>query len=312
MHPWGLSGPEFLWLYSAGLVAGIAVAIWRRMAVRRPRLTEPPGRLAPEELGFLAGGPRRAVDVAVARLLRAGAVRVDRRGTLSDVTEGRRTGHPLDDAVLATLTSPRTVRALGARAQGDPALTAIGDALVRRGLLVAPARAVRARRLGPVVLYVLFAVGVVRWINGVANDLPVGYLTALLAATLVVIVLLTIRSIAPPKARTVHGDRVVTGLMREGSNDPLEKVAVRGLSAYPDTVVAEALAVGAVAAGAAWSYSSAASFNSTYYAGAGYSCGGSSSSSSCGSSSSSCSSSSSSCSSGSSCGGGGGCGGGSS
>ncbi|GAB1511183.1 TIGR04222 domain-containing membrane protein [Actinophytocola sp. KF-1] len=309
MHPWGLSGPEFLWLYGAGLVAGIVVAIWRRVAVRRPRLTDPGGWLAPEELGFLAGGPRRAVDVAVARLVRAGAVRVDRRGTLTDVSEGRRTGRPLDDAVLATLTSPRTIRAVGARTSADPALTRIGDELVRRGLLVAPARAVQARRLGPVLLYVLLAVGVVRWLNGVANDLPVGYLTVLLVATLVAVVLLSIRAIAPAKARTVHGDRVVTGLVRDGSNDPLEKVAVRGLSAYPDKEVAEALAMGAVAAGAAWSYSSAASFNSSYYPGtAGYACG-SSSAASCGSGSSSCGGSSSSCG-GSSCGGGG-CGGGS-
>ncbi len=307
MHPWGLSGPEFLWLYGAGLVAGLAFAIWRRMAVRRPRLTEPSGSLAAEELGFVAGGPQRAVEVAVARLVRAGAVRVDRRGNLSDVSGGRRTGHPLDDAVLDTLTSPRTIRAVTARTAATAPLTEIGDSLVRRGLLVAPGRAVRARRVGPVVLYVLFAVGVVRWINGVANDLPVGYLTGLLVVTLFAIVLLSVRAIAPPKARTVHGDRVVTGLMRNGTNDPLEKVAVRGMSAYPDREVADALAIGAVAAGATWSYSSSASFNSSVYAygsSSGYSCGGSTSSCSSSSSSSSCSS-------GSSCGGGG-CGGGSS
>ena len=302
MHPWGLSGPEFLWLYGAGLVLGIAVAIWRRMAVRRPRLTEQPGPLVAEELGFVAGGPQRAVEVAVARLVRAGAVRVDRRGNLSDVSGGRRTGHLLNDAVLGTLTSPRTIRAVTARTSATQVVTEIGDSLVRRGLLVAPGRAVLARRLGPVVLYVLLAVGVVRWINGVANDLPVGYLTLLLVVTLFAIILLSIRSIAPPKARTVHGDRVVTGLVRNGTNDPLEKVAVRGLSVYPDKEVAQALAVGAVAAGVAWSYSSSASFNSHVYA-HGSSSGGSTSS--CGSSSSS------SCSSGSSCGGGG-CGGGSS
>ncbi|MFI7679342.1 TIGR04222 domain-containing membrane protein [Actinophytocola sp. NPDC049390] len=307
MHPWGLSGPEFLWLYSAALVAGVAFAIWRRMAVRRPRSAEPPGPLAAEELGFLSGGPQRAVEVAVARLVDAGAVRVDRRGNLSDASERRRTGHPLDDAVLGTLTSPRTLRAVTARTTTASALTAIGDSLVRRGLLVAPSRAIRARRLGQVVLYVLLAVGVVRCANGIANHLPVGYLIGLLIVTLIAISMLTIRTIAPPKARTVHGDRVVTELMRGGTNDPLEEVAVRGMSAYPDKEVAKALVVTAVAAGAVWSYSSAGSFNSFHHAAsgsstAGYSCSASSPSSSCSSSSSSC---------GSSCGGGG-CGGGSS
>lgn len=303
MHPWGLSGPEFLGLYVAGLAVGLAVAFGVRMAVRRPRQAEQTGRLAPDELGFLAGGPQHAVQVAVARLVDAGLVRVDRSGTLTSVADGARAAHPLDDAVLAALTTPRKAAEVAERLAGSPAVAEIGESLVRSGLLVAPARATAARRLAPVLLYVLFVIGLVRWINGLVEDLPVGYLTFLLAGTLVASVYLSSRLTGTFKARTVHGDRVVAKARgRRRKKDPLERVAVRGLSAYPDKEVSKALSNGAAAGfvGGAWSYSSAGSFDSFAHSGPS---GG-------GSYTHNYTSSGDSSSSGSSCGGGG-CGGGS-
>lgn len=306
MHPWGLSGPEFLWLYIVGLVVALVVAIGARMRVRRPRLAEPPGQLDVTELGFLGGGPVNALQVAVARLAMADLVRVNRSGQVSANSTVLSTGNPLDDAVLTNLTYPRMVSALAKRPSVERAMTEIGETLVRRGLLVAPGAAIRARRLGMVPLYVVFAVGVVRWINGVAEDLPVGYLTFLLAATLIVVVFLNVRLLSAPKARTVHGDRVVNAVRKQGSAaDPLARAAVSGPRVIEDVNLSHALALATPAAitPAAWSYASSSSY-STYVppdtsssgGGGGYSCG---------------SSSSSSCSSGSSCGGGG-CGGGSS
>lgn len=306
MHPWGLSGPEFLWLYIVGLVVALVVAIGARMRVRRPRLAEPPGQLDVTELGFLGGGPVNALQVAVARLAMADLVRVNRSGQVSANSTVLSTGNPLDDAVLTNLTYPRMVSALAKRPSVERAMTEIGETLVRRGLLVAPGAAIRARRLGMVPLYVVFAVGVVRWINGVAEDLPVGYLTFLLAATLIAVVFLNVRLLSAPKARTVHGDRVVNAVRKQGSAaDPLARAAVSGPRVIEDVNLSHALALATPAAitPAAWSYASSSSY-STYVppdtsssgGGGGYSCG---------------SSSSSSCSSGSSCGGGG-CGGGSS
>lgn len=303
-HPWGLSGPDFLWLYAVGLVVGVVVTVVARMAVRRPRLAEPPGPVAPEELGFLAGGPRHAVQVAVARLVRADLVRVDRGGHVTATADGRRTGHPLDDAVLATLSKPRKVSTVAEKVAEDQVVAEIGESLVRRGLLVDPARSIRAWRLPPIVLYVLFVIGVVRWVNGVANQLPVNYLTFLLAATFVLCGYLSFRAAAAPKARTVHGDRVIAEVKARGkAADPLDQVAVTGLSAYPDREFSRALSAGAtvLVVGGAWSYASAASFG-TYVHTA--SSGG-------GSSSYDYSSSSDSSSSGGGCGGGG-CGGGTS
>jgi uncharacterized protein (TIGR04222 family) len=307
MHPWGLSGPEFLWLYAIGLVAGLVVAIGARMTVRRPRLAAPPGVLDVTELGFLGGGPVNAVQVAVARLAGAGLVRVNRGGQVSAPGAVRSTGNPFDDVVLHQLGGPKMVATVLRRPTVEKAVTELGESLVRRGLLVAPSAAIRARRLGPVLLYVVFVVGVVRWINGVANDLPVGYLTFLLAATLIAIVVLNVRVLSVPKARTVHGDRVVAEVRRQGSAaGQLERAAVSGPRAIDDKDLSHALslAVPVALTSFSWSYASSGSFT-TYVAPAG---GGGSSG---GGHSCSAVTSSSSCSSGSSCGGGG-CGGGSS
>ncbi|MBB4905166.1 TIGR04222 domain-containing membrane protein [Actinophytocola algeriensis] len=310
MHPWGLSGPEFLWLYTAGLVAGLVVAIGARMKVRRPRLAEPPGHLDVTELGFLGGGPVNAVQVAVARLAEAGLVRVNRSGQVSATSGALSTGHPLDDAVLAQVTKPRMVAAIVRRAPVEKQVTAIGESLVRRGLLVAPSAAIRARRLGPLLLYVVFVAGIVRWINGAGNYLPVGYLTFLLAATLIAVFFLGSRNLTKPKARTVHGDRVVAEVRRRGSGaGQLERAAVSGPRVIEDKDLSHALALAVPVAliPVAWSYATSGSFSTHVPAtsssgssggGGGHSCG-SSSSSSCGSGGSSCG------------GGGGGCGGGS-
>jgi uncharacterized protein (TIGR04222 family) len=304
MHPWGLSGPVFLWLYGAGLVAGLVVAIVVRMRVRRLRPAEPPAPLDAVELGFLGGGPENAVAVAVARLAAAGVVRVNRSGEVSATSPAEPTGQPLDDAVLGELDRPRMVAALRRRSTVQSATTAIGEALVRRGLLVSPAKAVRARLLGPIVLYVVFVVGIVRWLNGLANDLPVGYLTVLLFLTFVLVVIVNVRAVGGPKARTVAGDRAVAAVRAKGSDaDPLQRVAVSGPRAHPDTDLSFALSVAAPAAltPVAWSYASSGSFHthvpvisSSGSSGGGYSC------------------STSSCGGGGGGGGGGGCGGGSS
>ena len=304
MHPWGLSGPDFLWLYTVGLVAGLVVAVGTRMRVRRPRLAEPPGHLDVTELGFLGGGPVNAIQVAVARLSAAGLVRVNRGGEVSLNSDATATGNPLDDAVLAQLDRPRMVAAIARRKPVEDEVTAIGESLVRRGLLVAPSAAIRVRRFGPVLLYVVFAVGVVRWINGAANDLPVGYLTFLLAATLMMIVVLNVRLLSAPKARTVHGDRVVTEVRRRGSAaDQLERTAVSGPRVIDDKDLSHALslAVPAALTPFVWSYASSGSFSTYVPATSGSSSGGHSSGTS--TSTSTCG--------GSSCGGGG-CGGGSS
>jgi len=94
-----------------------------------------------EEFGFLSGGPGRAAEVAVVRLLEAGLLRISREGVVSAVAA---TSHgaatPLEAYALG---AARTGRMLGdlikATAAGE-ALEALRQNLVDRGLLVSPGR----------------------------------------------------------------------------------------------------------------------------------------------------------------------------
>ena len=55
----------------------------------------------PEELGCLTGGPARAAEVALARLLHAGLVRISRDGVASAVNvPGRGPSSPLEAQIL--------------------------------------------------------------------------------------------------------------------------------------------------------------------------------------------------------------------
>ena len=86
-------------------------------------------------LAHLAGGPPRVADTAVVALLGRGLLRAEGGSLLA--TAGTRTGHPVEDAVLAlTGDSPRrsalTVRV---RLTEDPRVAALTERLVADGLL---------------------------------------------------------------------------------------------------------------------------------------------------------------------------------
>ncbi|MDQ3406509.1 MAG: TIGR04222 domain-containing membrane protein, partial [Actinomycetota bacterium] len=166
------------------------------------------------------------------------------------------------------------------------------DGLVRRGYLTSPDRAVKYRRAHWLV-GVVFAIGVVRVINGAALDRPIGFLLLSLVVTaplwiLAATVLGNVTAKPTTRARAI--------LVQARSRTPkvamgaavLAPVALYGVTAYADDEL------GAILAQNTQSHQSSSG-------GGGSGCG---SSSSCSSSSSSCSSSSSSCGGGgSSCGG---------
>ncbi|HUQ54142.1 TIGR04222 domain-containing membrane protein [Lentzea sp.] len=296
-RPWGLSGPEFLQLYWIGLALAVLVAIVVRVRARAGRGDQPVRSLDMDELAYLAGGPKRVVETSLARLLTAGELRTSRRGTVqaTSTTEPR---NPVDRAVIADSQRymNRTVSLMIPAVAQDEVVTSIGRRLQDMGLVADPSAVKSALRKGSLALWVLLAIGVVRWVNGIAIDAPVGWLTVQLVITGLLILLVTRRG---KHVRTGRGDRALDEARssRTRSATPDEAlyagaaglVLFGGLTVYPDLAVRTSLLAASGSTG-------------------GY--GGSSGYSSCSSSSSSCSSSSSSCSSGSSCGGGGGCGGG--
>ncbi|MCR3753611.1 TIGR04222 domain-containing membrane protein [Lentzea californiensis] len=290
-RPWGLSGPEFLQLYWIGLALAVLVAIVVRVRVRAGQSTQPVRSLDMDELAYLAGGPRRVVETAVARLLTAGELRTSRRGTVQ-ATSTTQSLNQVDRAVVTDCQryTNRTVNLMIPAVSAEPVVTGIGRRLEGMGLLVDPDVAKSAVRKGSIALWVLLAIGVARWVNGIMVDAPVGWLTVQLVLTGLLIVLLTRRG--KKVVRTGKGNEVLAGARRTstraaGSVDEVlyagaaGAVLFGGLVVYPDLAVRTSLL---------------ASSGSGSYSSSGYS---------------SCSAGSSSCSSGSSCGGGGGgCGGG--
>lgn len=294
-QPWGLSGPEFLNIYWIALGVSLLFAIGVRIRMRASRGGEPARSLDIDELAYLSGGPRRVVEASITRLIEAEALRSTRRGTVGLIGKPK-VVNAVDRAVVedAGRYSRRTLNLMMAAVAQHESVKAIATRLGELGMLIEPATAKRNLRVGILPMLVLFAIGVVRWVNGIAIGAPVGWLTLQLVVTAVLAVLLT-RS--GSIRRTAKGDRALEAA-RSGTRSHGVEVAVGGvvglvalggLAAHPDLTLRTALM--------AQTYGSASSGG-----GGGYVASGSS----CSSSSSSCSGSSG----GSSCGGGGGCGGG--
>jgi len=291
-QPWGISGPEFLWLYGAGLVVALGWMIAVRARVRRPRQIEPTPPLELESVAYLAGGARRVIELAIARLIEAGAIRASRGGSLTAIQSPPGRLDPVATAVMSALGNrTRKVNTLIRSVRATHRISQLSDELAAHQLVLTPRAAARARRVAWLGLVLLLAVGVARFVNGAMKDLPVNYLVIELVVTVALLMLVARRPIRP---RTVHGDRALASA-RNTISAGVGLVALFGLAMFPDQAVRSVLAPARASAG---------SSNSWSYAGGVYiaSCGGSASSggSSCGGSSGG----------GSSCGGGGGGGGG--
>lgn len=284
----------FLVLYCAGLVAAFAWALRSRYQVRRPQAPASGQQLGAAELAFLAGGPRRVVETAIARLVETGQIHVARNGVLTAASTAS-SEDPVQAAVLLTVCqSPSSVTSVVRTVEKDPAVATIGDRLVAQRLLVTPAQAKRARQRPLFGFYVLAAVGVL-W----SDD----YLVLPLLLTALLVIVLLKRKV---KARTVHGDQVLASIRRIGvheSNRWLHPavalagvggaVALGGLVAFPDPATRHALTpgntLGTTSSGgggggsgcSSWSYDDSGSYSSDGSS-SGDSGGGSSCSSGCG------------------------------
>ncbi|WP_027660047.1 TIGR04222 domain-containing membrane protein [Salinispora fenicalii] len=204
-NTWGIPGPVFLGLYLVTAAVLVAIALQRRNEVLNGS-TYDANLLGPQQVAYLRGGAQLAVWTALAGLRSAGAINVgpDRRLTASDSLPIGSTA--LDQAIhLAAsrglraqeLSSDRGVRQVVHQLRGE---------LVQHGLaLSAEQRAALRNAVLP--LTVLFAIGVLRFGAGLANERPVGWLILAQVALLVVTILLFQR---PWRTRTA--DRVLRRL----------------------------------------------------------------------------------------------------
>ncbi|MBP2334610.1 uncharacterized protein (TIGR04222 family) [Saccharothrix coeruleofusca] len=243
-RPWGLSGPEFLDLYWIALAVVTAFALLLRVRLRGTRASAPAGAPGLYELAYLSGGPRRAVETSVARLIDTGALRLTRDNTVQ-VVGSPVPADPVDQAVLADAGRyrKRTLTLLVPSVCEHEAVRALAARLSEVDMLVPPEVAKSKLRLGVAPMALLLVVGVARWVGELLAGVPVGWLTLLLALTGVLIALL---GKAAPLTRTAKGSAAVAGARAgeftggwraTGSTSDAESVALDGMSAHSDAVL---------------------------------------------------------------------------
>ncbi|NRQ35554.1 TIGR04222 domain-containing membrane protein [Nonomuraea sp. NN258] len=322
---------DFILILGAMVVVLIVNGAERRVERERRRIGEgPPGGgehvLSHYELAYLSGGPRRAINTALAVLATAGAVRVSRGSQVTPVHGARPSPEPLEQAVLdAVAARPGGQRAGALRGELEhhPAVRALAYGLERRGLLV-PEGAYAGARAKFAGMRIAAAVAV-----GYAALLAAMLATGVAGKSVTIMGAVFIGGFAVVSAFAAFGRQrrrlanVVSGAGREaltaargrhprGYRDPSSlamtvgvPVALYGLTDLDDRSLCDGLAAGDPGSDCSGSCGTHGDGGTAFGSDSsgGVNCGGGSSS--CGSSSSSCGSSSSSCGSssgGSSCG----------
>jgi uncharacterized protein (TIGR04222 family) len=120
----------------------MAIGLAREVAVMTSGTTiSDRSGISVEEFGFLSGGPGRAAEVAVVRLLEAGLLRISREGVVSAVAAtsyGAAT--PLEAYALGAARTGRMLGELIKSTATSAAIDALRQHLVDRGLLASPGR----------------------------------------------------------------------------------------------------------------------------------------------------------------------------
>jgi uncharacterized protein (TIGR04222 family) len=189
-EPWGLSGPQFLGLYLAGLALCAALAFCAFMLARRTREAGDPSSdrdLDVYEGAYLAGGPRRVAQTAAFSLLAADRIRGSRSGTMTTVVADGATASKQDDVAQVVYDAlaqqePTHMDPVLSVAAKDPTVVSIGERLRREGL-VRDKDQTHIHRSVLLPIAALLLVGLARLIEGLSNGRPVLFLLVLLAAT---------------------------------------------------------------------------------------------------------------------------------
>lgn len=173
-RPWGLNGPEFLVIYAVALAAVCCVvAVVRKRVCNRELRSGDNVNLSIYERAYLTGGAARVADTALAGLVEARAVRVDRNRRIT--ATGPKGEDGFQALVLEHIGNGTKVPALRRRFRDSGRCGPIADGLCERRLLV-PAEGRRAVRAVLGLYPLLMVIGGVRAITGAAQHFPIGLL----------------------------------------------------------------------------------------------------------------------------------------
>ncbi|SMD23724.1 TIGR04222 domain-containing membrane protein [Kibdelosporangium aridum] len=238
-NPWGLSGPEFLWLYIGGLlVAGVVTVLLRRRirSASTQRSHEP---LTVDETAFLSGGWVRVVESALANLVERNVIRVQRNGLLYPVSDTTARPESVLEERLVNRITKRQGRPLHyhlASMTNLPEYEAISTSLADKGLYYYGSSR-RQVFVAALPLVALLVIGIARWINGINLGFPVGYLTGLLILT-VIATLFAMREI---KAGPTRAGRQALDERGNAVEAAATAVARHGMRGYPDVTISRLL-----------------------------------------------------------------------
>ncbi|MGC7098860.1 TIGR04222 domain-containing membrane protein [Amycolatopsis lurida] len=243
---WGLSGSAFLGLYLALLVLPGLLGVLVTLAVRQVRRhgSEPDDSPLPSDyhVAYLARGPLRAVETAMAALLDRGSLRAESTGTLRSV--GSEPEDDLERVIFETGYLGTTPNEAAVAALKSPELTEIRRELELRRL-IEPELPTHVIWLGVTVLYGLVTLfGLVRWFAVVTTSTPIGFLSFLIFVAAGG----AFAALAParrrPRLRKTDLGKQVLRASRQTLTGVTREVALNGgLDAYPDPEVARAVAL---------------------------------------------------------------------
>ncbi|KZB80620.1 TIGR04222 domain-containing membrane protein [Amycolatopsis regifaucium] len=242
MHdPWGISGPAFAWLYGCLVVLPLSLAMAHELWLRR----DTGARTVPGlyHLAALADGAERVTDTAVAGLLERHFLRPDSRGILHPVKPVP--ADPFQRAIVSLVHGHGTgLRELRSKMARHEAVRELRADLERRGLLVRENRRRWGWQYALAAYLALFALGIARLTNAVPLKRPVGALVILIIGVAGAIGLTVWRQWPDRSGRATaagglafHYGQWDRALARTATG----QVALHGLRAFPDQVVAVTL-----------------------------------------------------------------------
>ncbi len=244
---WGIPGPTFLAIYAVLLVFPLALGLLWTISVKLDRKTSRGTVNGPQptvyELAYLAGGPDRVVDTAIAALVDRGTLRVSSSKQLQ--LTGAEPADPIERAVAkgARPGYNATTRGIRDRLRMSGPMQALGKDLEARGLVVVD-QAPQIRRVVANLYLGVMILGLVRVFAGILGDHPVGFLIPLV----VVASLATLFSRIAKNKRTgprptSEGNRILGS-----ANSALARERKRGI---PNAPAMGGMAGGAMLGGAA-------------------------------------------------------------